>query len=482
MNTIAKLGRMLREKEISCKEMTVLFIEAAKRLNPELRAYITITEETALTAAEGVDKKLRAGEGLPPLAGIPFVLKDNIMTAGIRTTCASKMLENHIPIFDASVWEYLKNEGAVLIGKGNMDEFAMGSTGGTSYYGAAVNPHDKCRVAGGSSGGVAAAVAAGTAVYGLGSDTGGSIRQPSSFCGVVGLKPTYGAVSRNGLIAFASSLDQIGPIAATVRDAAIVYDAICRHDEQDMTSKGGAQVSGALKNDIRGMRLGVAREFYENLAPDVDRVMNDTLKTLAEMGAELVEMDFPLLRHSMPAYHILSCAEASSNIGRYAGLHCGYSPGTYDDIDDYTCRARSEGFGAEVRRRATLGTLVLGPGYYDAYYKKALLLKNAIKNEFKRLFGQCDCLVVPTVPITAMKSGSEHTMEAYQTDMFTAAANIAGLPAVSSPCGFDGAGLPVGMQIIGDKFEESSILSVALAFETQTAGAFNKTLGMVVEL
>ena len=471
---IEKLGRMLRGKELSCVEMTRMYVDAAKRLNPELRAYITITEAAAFATAEEIDDKLRAGEELQPLAGIPFVMKDNIVTAGMRTTCASKMLENHMPIFNASVWEYLKNDGAVLIGKGNMDEFAMGSTCETSYFGGALNPHDTAYVAGGSSGGVAAAVAAGTAVYGLGSDTGGSIRQPASFCGIVGLKPTYGAVSRYGLVAFASSLDQIGPMAASTRDAALVYDAICRRDERDMTSRGGKPASALLKDNIRGMKLGIAREFYENLAPDVGRVMDDTLKTLEKMGAELIRVDFPLLRHSLPTYYIIACAEASSNLGRYDGLRYGYRPEKYTDVDDLVYKARSEGFGAEVRRRILLGTCVLSTGYYDAYYNKAILLRNAVRNEYKRLFRECDCLITPTVPVTAMKKGTGQTMETYQSDICTVTVNIAGLPAVSAPCGFDGGGLPVGMQIVADKFREDAALSVSLAFETETAGAFIK--------
>jgi len=447
-------------------------MDAAKKLNPELCAYISFTEETARATASEVDKKLGAGADLPPLAGIPFILKDNIVTAGLKTTCASRMLENHVPVFDASVWEYLRDDGAVLIGKGNMDEFAMGSTGETSWFGGTVNPHNKEYVAGGSSSGVAAAVAAGVAAFGLGSDTGGSIRQPASFCGIVGLKPTYGAVSRYGLVAFASSLDQIGPLATSAQDAALVFDAICRRDARDMTCKSGNPVSGLLKDNIRGMKLGVAREFFENLAPDVGRVMDETLGVFTKMGAEIVSVDFPLLKYSLPTYYILACAEASSNLGRFDGLRYGYSAKEYEDIDDFICRTRSEGFGAEVRRRILLGTCVLSTGYYDAYYSKALMLRNAIKNEYKRIFRECDCLVTPTVPTTAMKRGVGQGLETYQTDICTVTVNIAGLPAVSMPCGFDGIGLPVGMQVISDKFREDVCLSVAHAFEIETGCAF----------
>ena len=488
MSRVLKLGRMLRNKEISCVELTQLFIDAATKLNPELCSYISFTEETALEAAAEIDRNLRNrgnrcnNEELTPLVGMPFVLKDNIVTAGLQTTCASKMLENHIPIYDATVWEYLKNEGAVLIGKGNMDEFAMGSTGETSRIGGALNPHNMAYVAGGSSGGVAAAVASGAAVFGLGSDTGGSIRQPASFCGIVGLKPTYGAVSRYGLIAFASSLDQIGPITTSARDAALVFDAICRRDMRDMTNKGREPVSGLLKDSIRGMKLGVAQEFYENLTPDIVHTMDDTLKTLEKMGAELIPVKFPLLRHSLPTYYIIACAEASSNLGRFDGLRYGYSAETFDNLDDFICRTRSEGFGDEVRRRILLGTCVLSTGYYDAYYNKALMLRNAVRNDYKRIFSECDCLVTPTAPITALKRGVGQGLETYQTDICTVSVNIAGLPAVSVPCGFDSAGLPIGMQIIGDNFREDVILSVAHAFENETDSTFIRLPEMGVRL
>ena len=482
MSTILKLRRMLREKEISCVELTRLYIDTAKKLNPELQAYISFTEETAYASAVEIDEKLCAGEELPLLAGIPFVLKDNIVTAGLKTTCASRMLENHVPIYDASVWENLRGEGAVLIGKGNMDEFAMGSTGETSWFGGTRNPYNAAHVAGGSSSGVAAAVASGIATFGLGSDTGGSIRQPASFCGIVGLKPTYGAVSRYGLIAFASSLDQIGPITTCSRDAALVFDAICRRDRRDMTSKGREPVSGLLKDNICGMKLGIAGEFFENMTPDVGRVIDETLKTLGRMGATIIPVEFPLLRYSLPTYYILACAEASSNLGRFDGLRYGYSTGTYENIDDFICRTRSEGFGTEVRRRILLGTCVLSTGYYDAYYNKALMLGNAIKNDYRRIFSECDCLITPTVPETALKCGVGQSLETYQTDICTVSVNIAGLPAVSVPCGFDGAGLPVGMQIIGDKFREDTILSVAHAFEIETDSTFIRLPEMGVRL
>ncbi|MDR2356460.1 MAG: Asp-tRNA(Asn)/Glu-tRNA(Gln) amidotransferase subunit GatA [Oscillospiraceae bacterium] len=470
---LKETSRALRAGKISCVELTRAYLDAAERRNPELRAFISITEDTAMRQARDADARLREGGETSELLGAPFVLKDNISTAGLRTTCASRMLENYVPIYDAAVWELLRAEGAVLIGKGNMDEFAMGSTNETSYFGGARNPRDASRVAGGSSGGVAAAVAAGLAVYGIGSDTGGSIRQPASFCGLVGLKPTYGAVSRYGLIAYASSFDQIGPIARNARDAATVFDAICRRDERDMTSRGREGVSGAMTGDVGGLRVGVAREFFENLPADIDRAVRDAASMFESAGAELVEVDFPLLKYSLPAYYILACAEASSNLGRYDGLRYGYRTEEYANLDEFIRRTRSEGFGAEVRRRILLGTYVLSAGYYDAYYNKAQKLRAAIKNDFREIFTRCDCLLTPTAPVTALPfGGALSPVETYQTDICTVPVNIVGAPAVSVPCGFDGNGLPIGMQLIGDAYREDLLLNAALAFEELTDGKY----------
>ena len=465
MTSISEIAKLLREGDVSCTELTREYLGKAKKQNPELNAYISITEETALEAAAGVDSKLRAGQELPPLAGIPFVLKDNIATKGIETTCASGMLAGHVPLYDAAVWEYLQAQGSVLIGKGNMDELGMGATGETSHYGVPRNPCNTDYVAGGSSGGVAVAVASGTAAFGIATDTGGSIRQPASLCGLVGLKPTYGAVSRHGLIALASSLDQIGTITTTVRDAAAVFDAICMCDERDAMSKGGSPVSPLADGNVRGTKIGVPKEFYENLDASIGRLMEDALKAFEKMGATLIDVGFPLLHHSLSAYVIISCAEAASNLGCFDGLRYGHRASAFDNIDDFTCKTRSEGFGAEVKRRILLGTCVLSAEYYDAYFAKALMLRNAIKNEYKRLFGICDCLVTPTVPMAAKKIGEKRGESNYRIDNLTASVNIAGLPAISIPCGYDSNKLPAGLQIIGDKFREDMILNAALAFE-----------------
>ncbi len=483
MTTIADIKRLLTEKKASCRELTQRYLDAAAQTNPVLNAYITLTAEAALDAADAVDKKLQSGAQLSPLEGIPFVLKDNISTKGIRTTCASRMLENYVPIFDADVWESLKGQNAVMIGKGNMDEFAMGSTCENSYFGGSRNPHNTEHVAGGSSGGVASAVAGGLAVYGIGSDTGGSIRMPASFCGLVGLKPTYGAVSRRGLIAYGSSLDQIGPITTCVEDAALVFDAICRKDPGDMTSRGAEPVSGKLTGNVKGLKIGIAKEFFEGLPDSIGKALDNAVSLYKKLGAEVVSLDFPMLKYVLPTYYILACAEASSNLGRYDGLRYGYRTDDFNDLNDFICRTRSEGFGPEVRRRILLGTYVLSAGYYDAYYNKAQLLRRSIVVEFAKVFTGCDVLLTPTVPVTALRFGADMTpVEMYQTDILTCSANIAGLPAVSVPCGFDEKGLPIGLQLIGGKFREDIILNTALAFERETSGAFCKDSGMGVTL
>ncbi len=483
MNKISDIARLLASKEISCAEITKSFLAAAHRDNSQINAYISITEEHALKTAACVDEKIQKGEKLAPLEGIPFVLKDNISTKGLKTTCASRMLAEYVPIYDAPVWGSLKGQNAVLIGKGNMDEFAMGSTCETSYFGGAKNPQNIEYVAGGSSGGVAAAVAGGLAVFGIGSDTGGSIRQPASFCGLVGLKPTYGAVSRRGLIAYASSFDQIGPITSCVEDAALVFDAICKEDSLDMTSHGAEPVSAKLTGNIKGLKIGIAKEYFENLPAEIADALQHAMRQYEAMGAQLVPVDFSMLSYSLPTYYILACAEASSNLGRYDGIRYGHRAEEFEDLEDFIRRSRSEGFGAEVRRRILLGTYVLSAGYYDAYYNKAKLVQNSIKNQFKTIFESCDCLLTPTVPLTAMKSGANLTpVETYQTDICTVTVNIAGLPAVSVPCGFDSKGLPIGMQLIGSKGSEAVILNTALAFEKETAGHYIKTPNMGVKL
>jgi len=475
---ICDVCRLLESREISCTELTRAYLGAAEKRNPDLLAFTMITADAALETAAAVDQKLHGGGKLSPLEGVPFVLKDNIATKGIRTTCASKMLADHVPVYDAFVWDRLKSAGAVMIGKGNMDEFAMGSTGETSYFGCPKNPVNTAHVAGGSSGGVAAAVAGGLAVFGVGSDTGGSIRQPASFCGAVGLKPTYGAVSRRGLIAYASSLDQIGPAATCVEDAALVFDALCQKDALDMTSRGSEPVSGALDDNIAGLRIGIADEFFDGLRPDIAEAVNSAAEILQSRGAELVHVDFPMLTSSLPAYYILACAEASSNLGRYDGLRYGYRTEHFTSLDDFIRRTRSEGFGPEVRRRILLGTYVLSAGYYDAYYNRAQRLRQAICAEFSEIFAKCDCLLTPTVPVTALKYGlALSPVEVYRTDLCTVPANIAGIPAVSVPCGFDAEGLPIGLQLMGPRHGERVILSAALAFERETSSFFLKEKG-----
>ena len=478
MGTISKIHDMLVTKQCSCTELTKSYLEEIEKSNKELNAYITVSGEQALKTAEAVDKKISNGEEIGLLEGIPMTLKDNLSTKDIETTCGSKMLKNYKPIYDATVWESLKNQNAVMLGKTNMDEFAMGSSCETSYFGATKNPFNTKHVAGGSSGGVASAVGANLAVYGLGSDTGGSIRQPASFCGLVGLKPTYGAVSRYGLIAYASSLDQIGPVTKSVEDASIVFDAISEYDVKDSTSKGySGSTFSALNNDIKGMKIGIAKEYLEGVRDDVKEAVLKAVEVYKSMGAEIVYFDLPELKFALPVYYIIACAEASSNLGRYDGIRFGYKAEHYDGTHDMVCRTRSEGFGEEVKRRILLGTYVLSAGYYDAYYKKAQNLRGTIVNAFNRAFEKCDVILAPTVPMTAFELGRavSDPVETYQTDICTVPVNIAGLPAVSIPCGFNTNGMPIGMQIIGKSFGEDKILNVAYKYQQVMGENFKDT-------
>ncbi|MEA5093697.1 MAG: Asp-tRNA(Asn)/Glu-tRNA(Gln) amidotransferase subunit GatA [Sedimentibacter saalensis] len=468
MSKITYIGKLLRDKEISCTELTEKYIKSIEAENKKLNAYVNITAETAMKTAKNVDEKISRGEILLPLEGIPMTLKDNISTKNIETTCCSNILKGYVPIYDATVWDILKNQNAVLLGKANMDEFAMGSSCETSCFGGALNPYSTNHVAGGSSGGAAAAVGGNIAVYGLGSDTGGSVRQPASFCGLVGLKPTYGTVSRYGLIAYASSLDQIGPITTSVEDAAIVYDAISLYDINDATSQGSkTKTTNTLKNSIKGMKIGIAKEYFEGIRDDVRESVESAVKVYESLGAEVVSISIPQLKHALPVYYILACAEASSNLGRYDGIRYGYRTPSYNDINDMICKTRSEGFGKEVKRRIMLGTYVLSAGYYDAYYKKAQQLRGALVNAFKDAFKKCDVIVSPTVPMTAFELNftQKDPIETYMTDILTVPVNIAGLPAVSVPCGFDNKGLPIGMQIIGNSFDDAKILNAAYQYE-----------------
>lgn len=483
---IKTVGKLLQTKQISCEELTKKYLDSIAATNGDLNAYVRTTEEQALQTAKAVDKKISAGEALQPLEGIPMTLKDNISTKDIETTCCSKILQGYVPIYNATVWDILQKQNAVLLGKTNMDEFAMGSSCETSCFGGALNPHNLKHVAGGSSGGVASAVGGNLAVYGLGSDTGGSIRQPASFCGLVGLKPSYGTVSRYGLIAYASSFDQIGPITTSVEDAALVYDAISLYDERDSTSRGkvGVPTSSTLNNSIKGMKIGIAKEYFDGIRDDVRAAMEQAIEVYKSLGAEICYFNMPVIKYALPVYYILACAEASSNLGRYDGIRYGYKTPHYEDRNDMVCKTRSEGFGDEVKRRILLGTYVLSAGYFDAYYKKAQNLRGTIVKAFKDVFESCDVILAPTVPMTAfpLNFTAQSSVETYQTDICTVPVNIAGLPAVSVPCGFDKAGLPIGMQLIGNTFCEAAILNAAHQYETATRTTTFKAAEMGVQL
>ncbi len=478
MGSIAKIHEMLVGKQLSCAELTKSYLDEIDKSNSELNAYVNVTPDEAMKTAEAVDKKIAVGEEIGMLEGVPMTLKDNISTKGIETTCCSKILTGYKPIYDATVWELLQNQNAVMLGKTNMDEFAMGSSCETSYFGGAANPFNTNHVAGGSSGGVSSAVGGNIAAYGLGSDTGGSIRQPASFCGVVGLKPTYGAVSRYGLIAYASSLDQIGPITKSVEDAAVVFDAISKQDKRDSTSKGSAKATfDTLNNDIKGMKIGIAREYLDGVRDDVKEAVLEAAKVYESLGAEIVYFDLPILKFALPVYYIIACAEASSNLGRYDGIRYGYKTEHYNGTHDMICRTRSEGFGEEVKRRILLGTYVLSAGYYDAYYKKAQNLRGTIISAFNKAFESCDVILAPTVPMTAFEKGNaiSDPIETYLTDICTVPVNIAGLPGVSIPCGFNANGMPIGMQLIGKSFGEAEILNAAYKYQQAQPDKFMDT-------
>lgn len=484
MSKIKYISKLLKTKQITCMELTQRYLDSMAE-NKELNAYVKITADEALKTAGTVDSKIIRNEELMPLEGIPMSIKDNISTKEIETTCCSNMLKGYLPIYDATVWEILKNQNAVLLGKTNMDEFAMGSSCETSCFGGSLNPHSKNHVAGGSSGGAAASVAANLAVYGLGSDTGGSVRQPASFCGLVGMKPTYGTVSRYGLIAYASSLDQIGPVASGVEDAAMVYDSISMYDSKDSTSRGRRElISDRLNASIRGMKIGIAEEYFEGINEEVRKSIDEAIKVYKYLGAEIVPVELPQVKHALPAYYIIACAEASSNLGRYDGIRYGHKTGVYKDINDMICRTRSEGFGKEVQRRILLGTYVLSAGYYDAYYKKAQKLRGSIVAAFKKAFEECSVIIAPTVPSTAFELNftASDPIEAYMTDICTVPVNIAGLPAVSVPCGFDGKGLPIGMQLIGNAFDDAVIMNAAYQYEQQVKEKIYRQTGTGVIL
>lgn len=475
---ILKLHKMLKSKEISCVELTKKYVDMAKKLNSRYNAYVKITDEVAIEAAKRVDKKIASGEDIGLLEGIPASLKDNISTKGLLTTCCSKILQNYVPIYDAFAWEVLKRCGIVLVGKTNMDEFAMGCTCETSCYGGAKNSVNSDYVAGGSSGGAASAVGAGLCVFGLGSDTGGSVRQPASFCGIVGLKPTYGAISRYGLIAYASSLDQIGILATSAFDVAAVFDEIAICDEQDSTCQGSSKKAvPGIENSVEGLKIGFCKQMFDLATDEVKVNVQNALEVYKKAGAEIVNVNLSSVDYALAAYYVIACAEASSNLGRYDGIRYGFRTSKpYRGVHDLICKTRSEGFGEEVKRRILLGTYVLSAGYYDAYYKKAQAIRKKIVSEFDEAFKNCDAIATPTVATTAVKSNMsfDDVTSSYQTDCCTVPVNIAGLPAISVPCGFGKEGLPVGLQLIGPRFSEHRLLCLAHNFEKQTDRCFFK--------
>ena len=473
--TAKELHRKLCNKECSAREVTESVFGRIDACEDRVGAYVTLDREGALAAAGEVDKKIAAGEAIGPLAGIPVAVKDNICTKDILTTCSSRMLYNFRPPYDATVVERLRSAGYVMTGKANMDEFAMGSSTETSYFKKTANPHDLARVPGGSSGGSAAAVAAGEAVLSLGSDTGGSIRQPASLCGVIGLKPTYGSVSRYGLVAFASSLDQIGPFGRCVEDVAALYGVICGKDPMDATTarRDYPDFAAALKGDVKGLRIGIPKEYFgPGVDPEVKELVYAALKELESAGAVLRELSLPGTDHALSAYYIISSAEASSNLARFDGVKYGFRAEEYDGLTDMYEKTRSQGFGDEVQRRIMLGTFVLSSGYYDAYYNKAKLFQKALRAEFADAFQDCDLIATPTSPTVAFRLG-ENTgdpLKMYAADICTVTVNIAGLPGLSVPCGLS-QGLPVGMQLIGPRFSEQRLFDAAYGFQTIRGGS-----------
>ncbi|PJB98690.1 MAG: Asp-tRNA(Asn)/Glu-tRNA(Gln) amidotransferase GatCAB subunit A [Candidatus Nealsonbacteria bacterium CG_4_9_14_0_8_um_filter_36_17] len=469
--TIAQVYQALIKKEFSALELCQAYLDKIKKEDKKVSAFLTINEDFALSQAKKIDDIISTSRGIPLLAGIPCAIKDNILVEGIRCTAASKILENYIAPYDATVIKKLKSEGCVILGKTNLDEFAMGSSTENSAFGPTRNPYDLTRVPGGSSGGSAAAVAGNLCVYALGSDTGGSIRQPASFCGVVGLKPTYGAVSRYGLIAFASSLDQIGPITKTVEDCQIVFEAISGKDELDSTSVE-SKISN-LKFQISNLRIGVPREYFiKGIEPEVEKIIKQAIKKYEELGAKIEEIKLPHTEYALPCYYIIAPSEAGANLARYDGIKYGYSTANNPTIQqsnnliDVYLKSREEGFGAEVRRRIMLGTYALSAGYYEAYYLKALKVRTLIKEDFDQAFKKVDVIFTPVSPTPGFKLGEKITdpLTMYLSDIFTVSVNLAGLPALSLPCGKIGK-LPVGLQIIGQSFEENKILTIGEIFE-----------------
>lgn len=469
--TALELGRKIKNKEIGVVEVTKATLENIEKLDKHYKAFVCTCPDEALKQAEQVQKNIDNGTLTSPLAGVPMAIKDNMCTKDILTTCSSKILTGFKPTYNATAVNRLIDAGGIMVGKLNMDEFAMGSTCETSNYGVTVNPWGENRAPGGSSGGSAAAVAADEVFYTLGSDTGGSIRQPAAFCGVTGIKPTYGTVSRYGLIAYASSLDQIGPIGKNVEDVAEVLSAISGYDPKDSTSVKSDAIKITLENNIKGKKIGIPREYFgEGLNSEVKESVLAAAKKLEELGAIVEEFDMPELKYAIPAYYVIACAEASSNLSRFDGVKYGYSSEKLGDLTDLYYNSRSEGFGSEVKRRIMIGAFVLSSGYYDAYYKKALQVKALIKKGFDNAFEKYDCILSPTAPTTALKIGENLSdpLKMYLGDIYTVSVNLAGLPSMVVPCGFDKEGLPIGLQITGKAFDENSIMNIGYAYQQST--------------
>lgn len=470
--TAVSLGKKIKEKEISVREALDASFAQIDQTEAQYHAYVTIDREGAYKQADDVQKKIDNGELTGPLAGVPVAIKDNMCTKGLLTTCSSKILENYIPTYTAQAVTNLTDAGCVIIGKTNMDEFAMGSTTETSHYGVTRNPHNPEHVPGGSSGGSAAAVASNECYFALGSDTGGSIRQPSAFCGITGMKPTYGTVSRYGLIAYGSSLDQIGPMTKNVTDCAAVLETIASYDKKDSTSikREEYDFTSALVPDVKGLRIGLPKDYFgEGLDGEVKAAIFKAAETFKAMGATVEEFDLGLVKYAIPAYYVIASAEASSNLERFDGVKYGYRTKEYDGLHNMYKKTRSEGFGPEVKRRIMLGSFVLSSGYYDAYYLKALKTKALIKHEFDKAFEHYDIILAPAAPTTAPLLGSSLSdpMKMYLSDIYTISANLAGIPGLSLPCGKDKTGLPIGMQLLGGCFKEKTLLRAGFAYEQE---------------
>ena len=468
--TAVSLGKKIKEKEISVREALDAVFAQIDQTEGRYHAYVTLDKEGAYKQADAVQEKIDKGELTGALAGVPVAINDNMCTKGLLTTCSSKILENYIPTYTASAVQNLTDAGCVIIGKTNMDEFAMGSTTETSYYGVTRNPHNPDHVPGGSSGGSAAAVALNECFFALGSDTGGSIRQPSAFCGITGMKPTYGTVSRYGLIAYGSSLDQIGPMTKNVTDCAAVLETIASYDKKDSTSmkREKYDFTSALVRDVKGLRIGLPKDYFtEGLDPEIKDAVYHVAEVLKEKGAIVEEFDLGMVEYAIPAYYIIASAEASSNLERFDGVKYGYRTAEYTDLHNMYKKTRSEGFGAEVKRRIMLGSFTLSSGYYDAYYVKALKVKALIKQAYDKAFAKYDIILGPVAPTTALTMGESLSdpIKMYLGDVYTVPVNLAGLPGISLPCGYDKDGMPIGVQMVGDAFNEKAIIQAAYAFE-----------------